>query len=174
MSTIWIKHQQTSILGRSQRRSEGRARTIHNTYLHGVLESDTGDGIPAADRMRQRKSPKGGGPPEGPRRRLADDAPHSPGRTEGGLEHGAVGGNRAPRSADAGGPREVDRRQPLQHCTKQVRREARIHPARGRIGHGARRIGRQGGVGTPTCAVHDARVHGSCCGWRWSRVDGAG
>lgn len=111
--------------------------------------------------MRQRESPEGGGPPEGPRRRLADDAPHAPGRTEGGLEHGAVGGNRAPRAADAGGPREVDRRQPLQHGAEQVRREARVHRARGRIGLGARRIGRGGGVGTPACAVvYGARVHG--------------
>jgi hypothetical protein len=63
-----------------------------------------------------------------------------------------------PRAADAGGSREVDWRQPLQHGAKQVRREARVHRVRGRgrIGLGARRIGGGGGVGTPGCA---ARVH---------------
>lgn len=66
-----------------------------------------------------------------------------------------------PRAADAGGPREVDRRQPLQHGAEQVRREARVHRirCRGRIGLWAWRIGAGGGVGIPGRAVRAARVH---------------
>ncbi|CAN6218687.1 unnamed protein product [Urochloa humidicola] len=39
---------------------------------------------------------------------------------------------RRPRAADAGGPHRVDRRQPLQHGTEQVRRKARVLRVRGR------------------------------------------
>jgi hypothetical protein len=108
--------------------------------------------------VRERESPKVGGPPEGPRRRLPDDAPHAPWRAERRLEHGAVGRDRVPRAADAGRPREVRGRQPLQERAQQVKREARGD--RDRIGLQARRV----------CGVGRGAVdHGGRGAERWGR-----
>jgi hypothetical protein len=140
-----------------------RAYSHARTHLHGVLERDARDGVSAPDDVRERESPEVGGAPEGTRLRLPDDAPHAPWRTERRLEHGAVGRDRVPRPADAGRPREVRRRQPLQERAQQVNREARGD--RDQIGLRTRLV-RGGGRG--------AVGHGGGGDGRWSRVAGGG
>lgn len=122
------------------------------SHLDGVLDRDAWDGVGASDGVREREAAEGGGAPEGPGGRLANDAAHAPGRAEGGLQHGAVGGDGVPLAADAGRPRDVRGREPVQDRPQEVGREVlRVH--RGRIG-------RCGGVGGGEAEVGGGAVHG--------------
>ena len=52
--------------------------------------------------------------PEGPGGRVAEDVAHARGRVEGGLQHGAVGGDGAQEAAGAGRPHDICGREPVQ------------------------------------------------------------
>ncbi|KAE8806729.1 DNA (cytosine-5)-methyltransferase 1 [Hordeum vulgare] len=104
---------------------------------------------------------EGCGAPEGPGGRVAEDAAHAPWRAEGGLQHGAVGGDGASELADAGRPRDVRGREPVLDRPQEVGREV-VSAHRGR--HLRIGFGREG-------AVSGAAGHGD---WKEEREDRAG